>query len=758
MRCLFAPSMPAVVFAFAISVAGAGEGPQTPEKDKQAGIGGNQSSSTIRLRVRVEDQAGKPLSNARGTLFKMTQPRPQAGQRDSEPVIAKAGKASPSKTDGYVETQPLPVKPAYVLEIEADGFASELTRWTHPTQSGTIELPPVQLRRLGTIAGTVVDRQGHSVPNVTVIQSGDAAKRLEAVTDRDGKFRLGDVPSGRAIVCFDAAGYRFHGTVLASPSDGARIDLERLDDANPRVLKPAVAPEKQWSPEQRAALVKKILDPLIARVLAEPVVSERDQPILFAAARLDPERIQARLDHLKFAKPYAASSIRYSIGYALINSGKLEAALDSIAKFQNPQWKLQAYLYWFDTEPAKSKYPEVRRSALAKARAMFEKEIKPADNPYQFCQLAAQLSEAGDHAGAKKAFEDCQTLLDKMPAAANGRDALRIQLAIAVSRENVERAKKLAADAEPEQLIWLASEVARHHPKDVEPFLADVPGDLSLMQLRGAANNLPRLCLRLARHDPAAAERILLKYVRVPEPKTDAEKMFGLGGSFNLNLSKEFIEFQVAKLKATCYALIAEAAVAHDLAAARHALTEGIELVKPLHEGFVYPFSQEYHGPSVLMAMLVPTAERIDPALAREVFWRALSVRIAKSGESHERGAVDNDTCLLANLVRLYDRPLAEFLLDPVNSRTRSRSFGGMASYYWVIRSLTLDSPDRALAWADSLSDVPNWDGSQAQNSVKQVIANVLSNVEDWDSNRSQRLQSTLSNLRNAYGVYVDRD
>ena len=426
------------------------------------------------------------------------------------------------------------------------------------------------------------------------------------------------MPAGRAIVCFDATGYRFHGAVLASPSDGVRVDLERLDDANPRVLKPAAAPEKQWSPEQRAATVKKILDPLIARILAESVVSERDQPILFAAARLDPERIQARLPHLKFARPYAASSIQYSVGSALLNSGKVQAALDAIDKFQNPQWKLQAYLYWFEAEPAKSKYPEVRRSALAKARAMFDKEIKPADNPYQFCQLAAQLSEAGDHAAAKKAFQDCQTLLDKMPANANGREALRMQLAIAVSREDVERAKKLAADAEPNQWIWLASEIARHHPKDVEPFLADVPGDLSLMQLRGAANNLPRLCLRLARHDPAAAERILLKYVHVPEPKTDAERMFGLGGSFNLNLSKEFIEFQVAKLKATCYALIAEAAVAHDLAAARHALTASIELVKPLREGFVYPFSQEYHGPSVLMAMLVPTAERIDPALARE--------------------------------------------------------------------------------------------------------------------------------------------
>jgi TolA-binding protein len=754
-NCLvFAPVLLLAVTATGpVQVANGADGPTD-----QAGAAQNPPSTTIRLRVRVEDRSGKPLSKAKGVLFKMTPPRPQGRSADSEPVITKAGTAAPSGSDGYVETQALPVKSGYVLEIQADGFAPELTRWTHPQQSGTVELPPVQLKRLGTIAGTIVDRQGQGIPNVTVIQAGDGAKRLEAVTDPKGNFRLGDVPEGRTIVCFEAAGFRFHGTTLTAPSDGARIELERTGEANPRVLKLAPAAQP-WSNEQRTALVKKLLDPLIARVLAEPLIAEQDRPILAIAARLDPERILAQLDRLKFAVPNMAYGVRYSIGYGLLERGKPEAALEAIDKFKDAQSKLQAYLYWFEANPAKTKYPDAHRLALAKARAILDTLPAAAQRPVQLCDLGAQLWDLGDHDGARKIFQECQTRLDKLPAADNNnRDWLRIQLAIAVSRDDVARAKKLAADVEPDSMIRLAAEIARHHPRDVEPFLADVPGDLSLMQLRGLANSFPALCWRVSRQDPAAAERLLLKYVQVPQPKTDAEKMFGLGGSFGLNLSKEFIEFQVIKLKAACYGLIADGAAAHDPAGARQALGKSIELVRPLRTGHLYPTTQNYHGPAVLMAMLVPAAERIDPALAREVLWRALSLRVAMSGESREREMHDIDTCLLANLVRFYDRPLAEMLLDPVLARTRSATFGGMGYYFWVVRSLVLESPHRALAWADTLCDLPSWIGLGARDSARRVIANVLSGGANWDSDPSQRLQSELGNIQSVYGFYVDRD
>jgi Carboxypeptidase regulatory-like domain len=719
--------------------------------------------STIRLRVRAEDRSGKPVPSARGTLFKMTPPRTQSADVGSDPVIAKAGavlanKKGPADSAGEIETEPLPGKAAYVLEIHADGFAPELSRWTNPRQSGTLELPPVRLRRLAAIAGTVVDRQGHAIPNVTVIQAGDGTKRLEAVTDGKGEFRLVDVPEGQAIVCFEAAGFRFHGTVLASPSVGARVELERGGEANPRALKLSASPAQQLSREQRLAAVKKMLGPQIDRGLAQPVVDENGQSILQLAARLDPEQVLARLDGLKFTRPYLKFGIQYAAGRSLLDLGKPDAALDLIDKFQDTTSKLQAYLYWFQAEPAKTKYADARRRALAKALLIFDTQVKPIKNRYQFCELGAQFWDAGDHEAARKVFQECQALLDKMPAEGDERESFRVQLASALCRADVERAKKLAADAEPDQSIRVAAEIARQHPKDVEAFLAEVPGDLSLLQLRSIANDFPRLCQRVARQDPAAAERLLLKYARLPQPKTDAEKLFGLGGSFGLNLSKEFIEFQITKLKATCYGVIADAAVAHDPAAARHALMESVELLKPLRAGYIYPTTQYYHAPAVLMAVLVPTAERLDPALAREIFWRALSLRIAMMGESNEREMLDVDTCLLADLVRFYDRPLAESLLDPVLVRTRSRTFAGLGGFFWLVRALTRDSLDRALAFADSLSELPAWNGSLMRDNARQIIASALSYDGYWDSDPNQRLQGDLMLVRSVYGVYVDQD
>jgi Carboxypeptidase regulatory-like domain len=739
---------PGIVLAVAFAVAPSSEPPQ--------------SESTIRLRVRVEDQAGKPVANARANLFKMIPPPAGTASRgDVEPVITKAGSATSPK-EGVVESAQLPTKAGYVLEIHAKGFAPELSRWTHPQQSGTVELPTVKLKRLGTIAGKVVDRRGQRIAKVTVIHAGDTAKRIEAVTDKDGDFRLGEVPEGRAIVCIDAAGYRFHGTVLGSPSEGARIELERVDEANPRVLKPAAALGEQWSVERRRALVKKLLEPSIARVLAEPVVAERDQTILFTAIRLEPERILPRLETFKFERPYMPDSLRFSLGYNLLQDGKPEAALEAIGKFKDPATRAQAYIYWFSREPAKTRFAEVHRTALAKAREIFNTptQLKPGVNSfYLACELGTQLWDIGDHGAARKIFQDCEAKLDKMKPDAPGRDSMRLQLAMGVARDDLERAKKLTADVEPGQRIHLAADIARTRPKDVEPFLADLPGDLSLIELRGAAIHLPKLCLRLARHDPAAAERLLLKYARVPHPKTDAEKMFGLGGSFGLNLSKEFIEFQVAKLKASCYGLIAEGALARDPAAARHALLAGIEEVKPMREGFVFPMSQEYHGPSVLMAMLVPVAERIDPALAREVFWRALSLRIGASGESSLREKIDMDACLVASLVRFYDRELSESLMEPLLLRWRSRTFAGVTPYFWLTRSLALDSPDRALAWADSLCDLPSWNGTRPRKVTRQMVFNALTLTGSTDDgDRRQRLMSDLTTIQNSYGVYVDRD
>src|SRR5580700_4578777 len=216
----------AIALSAACLAHGAGDAATAGKSDRSAADKGPAATS-IRLRVHVHDAAGKPLAGVKATVVKLIAPHGGGGMFDLGPKITQAGTTSPSTAEGLLESPALPLRAAYVLELNADGFAPESSRWTHPLQSGTVELPAVSLRRLGSVAGTLVDRQGKGIAKATVIQAGDGTKRLEAVTDANGHFDLADVPEGQAIVCFDAAGFRFHGALLACPSHDVRIELER---------------------------------------------------------------------------------------------------------------------------------------------------------------------------------------------------------------------------------------------------------------------------------------------------------------------------------------------------------------------------------------------------------------------------------------------------------------------------------------------------------------------------------------------------
>ena len=185
---------------------------------------------------------------------------------------------------------------------------------------------------------------------------------------------------------------------------------------------------------------------------------------------------------------------------------------------------------------------------------------------------------------------------------------------MAVARESTAEAKEVAGELEPGPMLRLAGEVAGERPQEVEALLASVPGELSLMQLSAVANNLPRVCYRVARRDSAAAERILLKFAHPPKAQSDAESIFGMSGSLFGNLSKELIDFQVERVKAICFGLIAEAATKSNPSASRQALLKAVEIVCPLRTGFVHPATESYHTPCGLMMLLVPIAERSNCA------------------------------------------------------------------------------------------------------------------------------------------------
>ena len=373
-------------------------------------------SPLLRLRVAIVDKSGKPIAKARGVLFKTAPQTGRALMRESPLVITKLGKPLVAGADGVIEISSLPLKQAYVLEIAADGFAPELTRWTHASPSATVDLPAVQLRRLGEIRGSVVDRQGHPVPNATVIQAGDAPKRLEALTNRDGQFTLNGVPEGKAVICFEVPGFRFFGTVVDSPSEKVRIELERVGDSDPRTLQPSTAATHEMPNDRRAAAAKSLVDPIASSALAKKVIDDKDFWMLFIAAQLEPERILAKIDDLKFAREARRNQIRNAATFGLFGKGKPEKLLEFAAKLEPPMSRINAYLYWFQNNAQIRSEPAAEREALKRARVLIDASKDDRTRGFWLCELASQLWDLGDHAEAHKVFDECRTILKKMPA------------------------------------------------------------------------------------------------------------------------------------------------------------------------------------------------------------------------------------------------------------------------------------------------------------------------------------------------------
>ncbi len=120
---------------------------------------------------------------------------------------------------------------------------------------------------------------------------------------------------------------------------------------------------------------------------------------------------------------------------------------------------------------------------------------------------------------------------------------------------------------------------------------------------------------------------------------------------------------------------------------------------------------------------------------------------------------LDIDTSQLAGLVRFYDRPLCGAIAGSARAaRARARSFSGTPANFWVVRALGLDSPERAVAFADSLCDLPDSEGSTPRATAEQVVAGMLSTIDNWETTREKRLQTALAGLRSVYGLYVIQD
>jgi hypothetical protein len=271
--------------------------------------------NAFRVRGQVTDSRGRPVGRAKVVVAAVVRPRPAA-----PPAVPPAPPALPQDADdepdepegparrteaqfyqpaeveavftdaaGRFESGPLWPGCVYTLTVSADGFAPRLLREVEGRAGQTHDFPPVVLSGTSAaVAGTVVGPDGRSLAGATVINSGDAPKRLTAATDAAGRFSLAGLYDGPAVLVAHKPGYRWGYTVARPGEPEPKIVLRPLTDP------PATIPAP--TDEQRRAetdLVRR-LTKLVPKDLAPPGAPPPDRDP-WAEARKDLDGYLAKL-------------------------------------------------------------------------------------------------------------------------------------------------------------------------------------------------------------------------------------------------------------------------------------------------------------------------------------------------------------------------------------------------------------------------------------------------------------------------------
>ena len=168
-------------------------------------------SATVHAAViagRVVDAKGRSVAQAEIQVWH--KPKAADNHPANERVELGPGNLVRSDEDGRFRTPNLAGLGSAVRVVAShrDMLAGR-SRWIAPAEKTEIDIGAISLRRLRTVSGRVLDRQGRPVAKATVFNSGDGHRRADTSTDAGGRFELAGVPEGQAWLFVDRAAFFF---------------------------------------------------------------------------------------------------------------------------------------------------------------------------------------------------------------------------------------------------------------------------------------------------------------------------------------------------------------------------------------------------------------------------------------------------------------------------------------------------------------------------------------------------------------------
>ena len=633
---------------------------------------------------RVVDSAGGPVAGAEVRVWQKLPAPNGIGFSDQQTTFDGRDVVLTDENGRYATPDGVAEEAFARIVVEADGMLAGRSGWIEIRKDAQAKAPEITLKRLRIVIGKVLDRRGEPVDGATVFNSGDGHERVETTSKGGGKFRLADVPEGGVFLFAVAPGYRLTGIRLPADETQAALTLTSVDEpAEPLGTLPPLL-----SDERQTALARETLDPWLAK--AEESAAGGFSALL-ALAELDPVEAFNRADQMQIK----SASQRSFLELAMLTNclKRRDLSLDElrplIESVEDPSWRSRAFV-WAAQRMDNSN--ELRRREWLALGLLHARRIDDAAQRAQSLAVAAAgLSGAGDDQRAGEVISEAEKLADQLPAWDQESQRTFRMLALNLAKRDPVRALAWLEKIEQDYSYIgsggdLAVQLLPEHPAAAEDAwnrtAKRLGDDWRKCQMGERSIQLAEFCYRLAGIDRQRAERVARNTPVQPL------RVRGLGA-----VALRLADSDPASARQLLESLL------HD------------ELPRPAVDDEFDPFGFSYLAPPLTAAWLLPIAERIDPQLARECFWRALALRAPRPrrGPFSDRD-VEIDISLTMMLSR-YDRIIARTLLEPLVARLpeyRASATSDLKPQHAMVVAINCRSLERLIVSAAAHVD-PRW-------------------------------------------------
>lgn len=514
-------------------------------------------------------------------------------------------------------------KGEYSLIVSCDGFLPERGTWFQPQEDTTAGAPELHLRKLRTVTGHVVNRQGRPLAGVRVYQSGDGVRRVTTTTGPEGRFILADVAESPAFVFAELAGFRFTGQAVAEPGD-IKIVLSREDETvAPLTLQRANVLDRA----DELALAKEVIRPAVEHAMQSGDGMARWDALYYWMG-LDPGDALQRIHDGAIPNVTADDKdfLLTHIARLLVRGDRDEAVAVANA-IEGADRRARALFDMASALPTAEH--AAKRMLLDQALLASQNSEGPALRTIWQACVADGLLDLGETDRGRILLAEAGATAATLPLAGDGGNGRR-RVADVLSRTDLPAALALICDLPDEKnrdlmLGKIAYRVAAQQPAEAERVMGMI-GDRYRCH-----HCTPRVCYRMATVDGERAIRIAQ----------------GVTSPY---------------LRALSLGWTARGWAISDPHRARQTLDEAFGILSSLVEAD----EGRFFGPqsaAVAATVLLPVAEAIDPRLVPEYLWRAVSFRRSFSDQSLEHLIAER--AVLALLLAQHDRDIARLVLQP---------------------------------------------------------------------------------------------